>query len=461
MVRRNINDLKLKSIWDENSLKGYLLRSGANVKHANKIWTWMITHSEIQLEDVPMELWSVPKETINGIKSEYVKFTSKIVHRSDSSRGDTTKLLIELQGPGNHQVETVIMRHRGHATVCVSSQIGCQMGCKFCATGTMGIIGDLSSAEIIEQLVHANNITRIRNVVFMGMGEPLNNYDNVKLAVEFMVDTKRFGLSPRHVTVSTVGVVKNMYRMTNDMPYVNLALSLHAPNQDVRVKIVPSATAHKIHDLMAAVDNYIEHNTRPPKSTKAFTKLKSTSVMIEYILIKDINDSESCAHELGMLLSSRRAFVLLNLIPYNPTPVAEAYEAPTPEAVQRFFKVCSSDKYRIYTRVRQEMGSDIAGACGQLAVVKKQKREEVGDIEDIGGGAILRSGGGMASKGDAVRKLRDEDEKTGNDWKAFSASDVAASLTSFQTVSTLALLVLTLTAGGVVLLPFIRKYRSS
>lgn len=452
MVKRKLNDLKLKSIWDESFLKEYLKETGANVKHANKIWTWMITHPDVTLQDVPMDEWSVPKQAIISIKADFVKFTSRIAQRSESSRGDTTKLLIELQGPGSHQVETVIMRHRGHATVCVSSQIGCQMGCKFCATGTMGIIGDLSSAEIIEQLVHANSITRIRNVVFMGMGEPLNNYDNVRLAVEFMVDTKRFGLSPRHVTVSTVGIVKNMYRMTEDIPYVNLALSLHAPNQEVRVRIVPSATAHKLHDLMAAVDNYIEHNTRPPKSTKAFTKLKSTSVMIEYILIKNVNDSETCAHELGLLLSSRRAFVLLNLIPYNPTPVAEAYEAPTAEAVETFFKICSSEKYRIYTRVRQEMGSDIAGACGQLALAKKgSDGEGVRDIEDIAGGAPKYR---KAPKPNQTSKQAAEAAAVTELGRSGLFSYPASVLTPLRTVS----LLLAFSATGLLLLPLIRKH---
>eukprot|EP01035_Chromulina_nebulosa_P017071 gene17071-22583_t len=135
------------------------------------------------------------------------------------------------------------------------------MGCKFCATGTMGIIGDLTSAEILEQLSHANEVSKIRNVVFMGMGEPLQNYDNVKNAVLFMIDNQRYALSPRHVTVSTVGVVKNMYRLTEDIPSVNLALSLHAPNQQTRLKIVPTASAHKIDKLMAAIDNHIKRNS--------------------------------------------------------------------------------------------------------------------------------------------------------------------------------------------------------
>ena len=367
--RRKNENLKLKSIWDEKLLYEYLNENGTAKRHTHKLWNWMLSHPEASLDEVPMETWSIPISAVEAIRRDFVKFTSKIVEKSDSARGDTTKLLIELQD-GEYRIETVVMRHRGHATVCVSSQIGCQMGCKFCATGTMGIIGNLTSGKILEQLIYANSITRIRNVVFMGMGEPLNNFENVKLAVEFMTDNKRFGLSPKHVTVSTVGVIKNMYRLTNEMPYVNLALSLHAPNQEIRLKIVPTASASDINKLMEAIDYHIRFNNRPNKKVL----LKTTSVMIEYILIKGINDAPEHAHELGALLSSRRASIILNLIPYNPTDVIHKYEPPTPENISTFFEICISDQYRIYTRVRQEMGQDIAGACGQLALIRNSEK---------------------------------------------------------------------------------------
>jgi adenine C2-methylase RlmN of 23S rRNA A2503 and tRNA A37 len=132
------------------------------------------------------------EQAIQRLLTEFVKFTVRVTEKIEAAKGDTTKLLIALQD--GHQIEAVVIRHMHHATVCVSSQIGCQMGCRFCATGTMGIIGDLTAGEIVEQLVLADMVTRIRNVVFMGMGEPLNNYDNVKLAVQFMIDDKRFAL---------------------------------------------------------------------------------------------------------------------------------------------------------------------------------------------------------------------------------------------------------------------------
>ncbi len=366
----------------------YFNNENRNIRHLYRIWNWMIQHPNVALEDVPMKDYSIPHSIEKDVKSNYVKFTSKILTKSESSRGDTIKLLIELQD--GHQIETVMMKHDGRTTVCVSSQIGCKMGCKFCATGTMGIIGDLTPGEIIEQLIHVSMISRVRNVVFMGMGEPLNNFENVKLAVQFMMDNKRMGLSPRQITVSTVGVVNSMYRLTRELPQVSLALSLHAPNQEVRLKIVPAASAHPIEKLMDAVDNHISCRT---VNLKRNYNSKKDMVMIEYILIRDVNDLEEHAHELGRLLSSRRDNIILNLIPYNPTDVAVDYLPPTKDQVEVFFRTCASPPYSLHTRIRREMGQDIDGACGQLALIYKDKlkEEKERDIEDLGSSKPINS----------------------------------------------------------------------
>ncbi|KAJ1432687.1 hypothetical protein B484DRAFT_327158 [Ochromonadaceae sp. CCMP2298] len=377
--------LVLKSIWDESLVRDVL----PNPHHRARMWQWLVNHPDKDVCDVPFDSWSTAKKPAQILIEQFKLLTCKIVEQNDSARGDTHKLLLELQD--GHRIETVIMKHAAHATVCVSSQIGCQMGCRFCATGTMGIIGNLTSGEIMEQLVYANQLlhslrsdstqtaaglAKIRNVVFMGMGEPLNNYDNLKLAVEFMVDDRRFGLSPKHVTVSTVGVLKSMQRLSDDLPAVMLAVSLHAPNQEVRMKIVPAASAHKIDKIMAAIDLHIERNK------EAWSKKREAAR--GYILIKGVNDLEEHAHELGQLLAPRRDHILLNLIPYNPTEVAEDYEPPTEESVRRFFDICISEPYVIHTRVRQEMGQDVAAACGQLALVSKKQDSAPRDIEDYG-----------------------------------------------------------------------------
>ena len=378
--RKKINQ-QLKSIWDEKEVKEVFEKYNAGLKNMYKIYNWLISHTVERIEDIPMTLWSIPKNVIKELTSNFHLFICQIRNKEISIRGDTIKLLIELQD--GHRIETVIIEHRGHTTVCVSSQVGCQMGCKFCATGTMGIIGDLTSAEIIEQVVYANQISKIRNIVFMGMGEPLQNFENLKLSIECFIDTKRFGLSPRHITVSTVGVLKNMYRLTDELGHVNLALSLHAPNQEVRLQIVPTANLNPIEKLMEAIDYHIVKHSRNGKNKT----IKVTSVMIEYILIRDVNDRDEHAHELCQLLLSRRQHILLNLIPYNPTDIpGQSFQPPTQQQIDRFYQICTSDEYKIFSRVRQEMGQDISGACGQLALKSTNNESithEVNDIEDL------------------------------------------------------------------------------
>lgn len=188
-AKRKPEEQPLKSIWDQSQIDKIIPDS----RHMIKIWRWLLGHPNKEIHECPFREFSIPKKLIQAITGgEFARFTTKIVDRIDNARGDTSKLLIELQD--GHRIETVIIRHPGHTTVCVSSQVGCQMGCRFCATGTMGIIGDLNAGEILEQVIQANIITPVRNVVMMGMGEPLKNYENVKLAVQFMIDERRLGL---------------------------------------------------------------------------------------------------------------------------------------------------------------------------------------------------------------------------------------------------------------------------
>lgn len=185
--RRQPNKGK-KSIFNPNHLLEVI-----NEKNATKIWHYLITNPDIKtIENIPFQKFSIGETATQRIVNEFILFSTKIIQKFESSRGDTIKLLIELFD--GHRIETVIMKHHKRTTVCLSSQVGCNMGCRFCATGTMGIIGDLDSSEIIEQLVVANHISIVRNVVFMGMGEPLNNYENVKLSAQFFVNTKLFSL---------------------------------------------------------------------------------------------------------------------------------------------------------------------------------------------------------------------------------------------------------------------------
>lgn len=415
--RRTQENLPLKSIWETELVSNLLREKNASPKHAYKIWNYLIQHSDTSVVDLPFDKWMCAKRASDVLKKDFTLFTTKVIQKEVSERKDTTKLIVELQD--GHRVETVVIQHRGHATVCVSSQVGCQMGCKFCATGTMGIIGDLTAGEIIEQVIYANVITKIRNVVFMGMGEPLNNWENVKKSVEFLIDSRTLGLSSRHVTVSTVGVVHNMKRLTTELPTINLALSLHAPNQDIRLKIVPAAKAHKFEKVMDALDYHIENC----KSKSRKMVLRASTVMIEYILIKDINDRPEHAHELGKLLGPRRANILLNLIPYNPTDVAEDFYPPSQDDINTFYDIITSEDYGVYCRVRQEMGQDIDGACGQLALKSKaekaQEAQEKLDIEELSNSKI------KSAKAGKVVKLK---EKNGsNSSTSASSSEITTS----------------------------------
>jgi len=302
----------------------------------------------------------MPHFPLAGLKlldEKFAVFTTKVVEDKTSSDGTTTKLLIELQD--GQRVESVIIKHHKRVTLCVSSQVGCAMACTFCATGTLGLRGNLTSGEIIEQLVHANMRRTITNVVFMGMGEPLHNYDEVLASIKVMVDSERFGLGRNRVTVSTVGIIPKIIKMTQEAPFVNLALSLHAPNQKLRTEIVPTAKNYTLDKLIDAIDYHIETLNR--------------RVLIEYVLLANVNDQEEHAHELGKLLKGKN--VHINIIPYNPTDVIYQYQRPSRTVTTKFASILHTE-YKLFTTVRKEMGDDVDAACGQLSIKGYQKVKE-------------------------------------------------------------------------------------
>ncbi|ETO22485.1 hypothetical protein RFI_14714, partial [Reticulomyxa filosa] len=310
--------LKPNTILDRESLVRFFHDHNINQVHLSKIWRLMIKDPHLGFDDIP----GLPKAAASLLSENFCTLTSVLKETSDSKDGRTTKLLIELQD--KQMIEAVIIRHSdtrsgGHTVLCVSSQVGCKMGCTFCATGTMGLLSQLTAGEILEQLLHAkihlekqqNNETqgtvnkklerteinfkkkkclkgKIRNIVFMGMGEPLDNYDAVSEAIEGMHDRCRFNIAWNHITVSTVGVIPKIRTLATQFPHVNLALSLHAPNQEIRCKIVPSAKAYPMDKLMHALKYYIV--------------CTNNKVFIEYICIGNVNVSEECAHELSKMM---------------------------------------------------------------------------------------------------------------------------------------------------------------
>ncbi|KAK9803248.1 hypothetical protein WJX73_009772 [Symbiochloris irregularis] len=374
--------LSPQSVWDEAALESAFTEEDIKLFHISRSHKYLTVHPEAELADIP----ELPLKAQAILKQRFARFTSTVEQCHHSAAGDTTKLLIRLQD--GLQVESVIMYYdtsaretdssdgesvTGHsrATLCVSSQVGCQMGCTFCATGTMGLVADLTAGEILEQLVHALRVAPIQNVVFMGMGEPLNNYLAVRAAAAAMTDSKRFALRRSAVTISTVGVVPRILALADDLPGVSLALSLHAPTQELRQSIVPSAKAYKLDKLLAAVDTYQQK-----------TKQK---VFVEYVMLAGVNDQPEHARQLGALLQTRN--VTLNLIPWNPifSPSID-FSAPSPGGIATFCGIVTRE-FGVRVTVRREKGSDIASACGQLVINSDSKRcssssKPLRDIED-------------------------------------------------------------------------------
>jgi adenine C2-methylase RlmN of 23S rRNA A2503 and tRNA A37 len=439
-------------------------------------------------------LQQLPKVLLEFLKTTdtLVTVTSVVADAKTSADGSTTKLAIQLHD--GQLVETVLMRYNravndvsstdnttstntstntaspnkyfatSRASLCVSSQCGCAMGCTFCATGTMGLTGSLSAGEILEQIVHADRILAkewrenqqlqqqlqlllnngladdrdraeqqqhdnsikkkkgkentatnnsldkldlVRNVVFMGMGEPMDNYKNVVEACRALIDRRRWNLAHGRVTVSTVGIVSKIRRLTKELPEVSLAVSLHAPNQAMRSAIVPSAKHYPIEDLIEALDGHMmayliarktrlkEKQNKDANNQADFTeaeRIKESTrrrAMIEYVMLEGDTSTLKCAHELGKLCENRQ--LVVNLIPYNQTDVKDKLCCPSHTHMMEFRDIVAS--YGSFCTIRRTMGADIGSACGQLITLREKKEAEedssaavdvafMGDIED-------------------------------------------------------------------------------
>ena len=429
------------------------------------------------LASLPSTSLSPPAALLPLLVEHVTVLSSTIAQHQTSGDGTTTKLLVRLAD--GELVESVIMRHRakqlpyaqlepaeeaeegeaeeegegvveekaerrvpvrraGRITLCVSSQIGCKQACTFCATGTIGLRGHLTAGEIVEQLLHANrllaaetdtadgssiDVQRVTNIVYMGQGEPLDNYAAVLSSIASFTNARLFHLSPSRITVSTVGLAHRIQSLAVDAPHVQLALSLHAPTQALRLSLVPSAASYTIERLMAALTDYID---RTPRGKR---------VLIEYVLLHAINDQPHHATQLVQLLAPLRAQLLVNLIPWNVTSVSVEYRAPQRDAVLLFQRLVQAGG--LWCSVRQEMGHDVDGACGQLALKGGQIAEvrglkatsggRVRDIEDIGGGALVPNPV-------SVRKVRRRvgekgDDKSSSDQSGKGEQSVADSAT--------------------------------
>ena len=266
---------------------------------------------------------------------------------------NTLKVIIILKD--DLKIESVLMRHiDGRNTVCVSSQVGCPLSCSFCATGKLGFKRNLEVFEITEQVLFfarylKNQKERVTNVVFMGMGEPFLNYENVMEAIRFLNDKEGLNIGARHISISTVGIVEGIEKLAKEGLEVNLAISLHSADDKLRSKMMPINRKYPVGKILAAVDNYIKKTRR--------------KVMFEYIMIRGLNDSDEQAQKLAKLIKRPLSFV--NLISYNPTGV---FKPSSSERIKRFRQIL--EKEGIAVTQRYKFGRGIRAACGQLVYEK-------------------------------------------------------------------------------------------
>ncbi|MCX6988219.1 MAG: 23S rRNA (adenine(2503)-C(2))-methyltransferase RlmN [Chlamydiae bacterium] len=329
-------------------LKEWLVENGEKPFRATQIFEWVYNK--------PISSWDEMSNIAIGLRqkiADHFKLSClDLVKTEESSDGQTIKFLWRLAD--EKLVESVLILAPGRQTVCVSSQVGCPARCAFCASGKEGLIRSLSAEEIFNQvyLIHKFLVQkgqRVSNVVFMGMGEPLDNYDEVVKSIKLLCDTTRLHIAERKITVSTVGIIEGIKRLANEDMQVNLVLSLHAPNQHIRKKIIPFARKYELSDILDSMLDY--------------SKKTGRDITYEYTLLKDINDQAEHAEELALLVKTHPCTV--NLIPYNPVDGLHL-QRPEKESIENFRSILESKG--IVVTWRYTKGKDIAAACGQLAL---------------------------------------------------------------------------------------------
>ena len=333
----------MNSIFDYTieMLEEYFLSIGEKKFKAKQVFEWLYQKRVYNFDDMS----NLSIDLRNKLKKDFDISLLKLRKKQESE--DTSKYLFELYD-GN-LIESVLMRHDYGISVCVSSQIGCNMGCAFCESGRLKKVRDLQAYEIVTQILMIEDDIkeRISSVVVMGIGEPFDNYDNVMRFIRIINDPKGIAIGARHITVSTSGLIKGIEKYANENLQTNLAVSLHAPNNTIRNKIMPVNKAFKIEELIDAISKYIEKTNR--------------RVTIEYLMLDNVNDSIECADELASLLKGLNVYV--NLIPYNETSHIE-FKKSSNEQVMKFYDELK--KKGINVTVRRRFGSLIDAACGQL-----------------------------------------------------------------------------------------------
>lgn len=343
MPKKNLFGLTLAKMSDE------FAALGQTKYRAKQLFSWVYQKGVFDFDSMS----DISKAFRETLKEDYCLDLPSVFKRQDSEDG-TMKLLLEMNDGA--KVETVLMRYNYGNVICVSSQVGCNMGCAFCASGLLRKDRNLATEEMVGQLMTINGLLsesgeRVTHVVVMGTGEPFDNYDAVLDFVRIANDQFGLSIGARHITVSTCGLVPGIRKYGKEGLQINLAISLHAPNDQIRNELMPISKAYPMDELFAAISDYEKDAGR--------------RVTIEYILLDGLNDSIAHAEELASLIKRHEVFAYVNLIPYNPVK-EKPYKRSPHNKIKAFADALM--KEGINCTIRKEFGSDIDAACGQLRV---------------------------------------------------------------------------------------------
>ncbi|WP_079479849.1 23S rRNA (adenine(2503)-C(2))-methyltransferase RlmN [Halobacillus salinus] len=341
-----------------DQLTEWLVEHGEKKFRSKQVWDWLYQKRITQFS----EMKNVNQSCIDKLTEHFTIETLTEEIKQESKDG-TIKFLFKLDD-GN-VIETVLMRFNYGLSVCVTTQVGCNIGCSFCASGILRKSRDLTSGEIVEQIMQVQQHLdkqgkdeRVSHIVVMGIGEPFDNYDNLIDFLHVVNDQKGLSIGARHITVSTSGIAPKMYEFADEGIQINLALSIHAPNNELRSQIMKINKAYPLEKLMPAIDYYLEKTNR--------------RITFEYILLRDVNDHVKEAHQLADLLMDKKHLSYVNLIPYNPV-ADHPYERSEKEAILSFYQTLMDRG--IKCGVRTEHGTDIDAACGQLRSKQIEKEK--------------------------------------------------------------------------------------
>ncbi len=326
----------------------YFLKIGEKKYYATELFSWLYNKRITSFKEVT----NIKKEIREKLGVDFIISNIEII--AVELGKDVRKYLFKLKD-GEH-IEAVLMRHDYGNSLCISSQVGCNMGCKFCESGRRRKVRNLTTGEMVEQIlkVELDANLRISHVVIMGIGEPFDNYDNICNFIKIINHPKGLNIGSRHITVSTCGLVPKILEFSNFPYQVNLAISLHAANDKLRREIMPIAKVYPLKDLISAIKKYLEKTNR--------------RVTFEYIMLSSVNDSKEDALELVNLLKGINSYV--NLIPYNETDALQ-FKRSNPLTIAKFYDILK--KNNITVTIRREFGGEISAACGQL----RSKKEDI------------------------------------------------------------------------------------